>query len=256
MSLLRNIVFISALAGLVAGLAVTGLQYFVTVPLILQAETFEKAGEAASHDHDGNAPAPGHEDGGWAPADGFQRSVLTALANVVTATGFAILLVTLSEMLGGLASWRQGVSWGLAGFAVFILVPSLGLPPEPPAMRAADLGARQVWWLAAVLATGIGLALLAFRRSLPSAVLAVLLIVAPHLVGAPKPASFDTSLPAHLARDFVVAALATSLIFWVLLGGTAGYVRSRFARAAALKRMRWKLQGSALKPWTSPQDRR
>ena len=39
MSLFRNIVFISALAGLVAGLAMTIMQYAGTVPLILRAET-------------------------------------------------------------------------------------------------------------------------------------------------------------------------------------------------------------------------
>jgi cobalt transporter subunit CbtA len=233
MSLFRNIVFISALAGLVAGLAMTGLQYLSTVPLILQAETYENAGAGASHDHAETAHAHDHDEEGWAPADGFERSAFTALANVVTAIGFAILLVTLSEILGGLAGWRQGVFWGLAGFSVFTLAPGLGLPPELPAMPAADLGARQLWWLATVLATGIGLALLVFWRSIPSAILAFLLIVAPHVVGAPKPASFETPVPAALAHDFVVAAVVTSLIFWVLLGGTAGYVRSRFARASA-----------------------
>jgi cobalt transporter subunit CbtA len=233
MSLFRNIVFISALAGLVAGLAMTGLQYFSTVPLILKAETYEKAGAGESHDHGDTAHANGHDEGGWEPADGFERSAFTALANIVTAVGFAILLVTLSEILGGLAGWHQGVFWGLAGFAVFTLAPGLGLPPELPAMPAADLGTRQVWWLATVLATGIGLALLVFRRSLPSAILALLLIVAPHIAGAPKPGSFETPVPATVAHDFVVAAVVTSLIFWVLLGGTAGYVRARFARTSA-----------------------
>ena len=233
MSLFRTIVFISALAGLVAGLAMTGLQYLSTVPLILKAETYERAGVDASQDHGEAAHAHGHDEEGWAPADGFERSAFTALANVVTAIGFAILLVTLSEILGGLAGWRQGVFWGLAGFSVFTLAPGLGLPPELPAMPAADLAARQAWWLATVLATAIGLALLVFRRSIPSTILALLMIVAPHVVGAPKPASFETPVPAALAHDFVVAAVVTSLIFWVLLGGTAGYVRARFAQAGA-----------------------
>jgi cobalt transporter subunit CbtA len=238
MSLFRNVVFISALAGLVAGLALTGLQYLSTVPLILKAETYEEAAGGVSHDHGAVAQnhsgvAHSHDEEGWAPADGFERSAFTALANVVTAIGFAVLLVTASEMLGGLAGWRQGVFWGLAGFATFTLAPGLGLPPELPAMPAADLGARQIWWVATVLATGTGLALLAFRRSLPTAVVAMMLIVAPHLMGAPKPESFETPVPAALAHDFVVAAVVTSLIFWVLLGGTAGYVRSRFARAVA-----------------------
>jgi adenosylcobinamide kinase/adenosylcobinamide-phosphate guanylyltransferase len=48
--------------------------------------------------------------------------------------------------------------WGLAGFAVFTLAPGLGLPPELPAMPAADLLARQVWWIGTAAATAIGLA--------------------------------------------------------------------------------------------------
>ena len=124
MTLFRNIVFVSALAGLVAGLAMTAMQYAGTVPLILQAETYETAepprlrttmgppadgrSGVAAHSHE-------HDDEAWAPTDGFQRSAFTALANIVTAIGFAILLVTASEFAGGLTGWRQGMFWGLGG---------------------------------------------------------------------------------------------------------------------------------------------
>ena len=80
-----------------------------------------------------------HDEEAWAPADGFERFAYTALANVVTAIGFALMLVAVSELAGGIANWRQGVFWGFAGFAVFTLAPGLGLPPELPAMPAADL---------------------------------------------------------------------------------------------------------------------
>ena len=63
---------------------------------------------------------------------------------MVTGIGFALVLVAVSEALGGIAGWRQGLVWGFAGFAVFTLAPGLGLPPELPAMPAADLVARQV----------------------------------------------------------------------------------------------------------------
>jgi len=241
MAIFRNIVFIAALAGLVAGLAMTAMQYAGTVPLILKAETFEGAEPAhdhASHDH---ATAPDaaaaphshdHDEEGWAPEDGFERSAYTALANIVTAIGFALLLVAASELKGGMTGWRQGVFWGLAGFTVFTLAPGLGLPPELPAMPAADLGQRQIWWVATALATGIGLALLVFKQSLPLAVLAVALIVAPHLVGAPQPEGFKTPVPHALAHDFIVMASVTSLVFWVVLGGVAGFARSRVQRTA------------------------
>ena len=54
MAVFRSIVFIAALAGLVAGLAMTGMQYAGTVPLILKAETFET--DAPAHDHGAAAP--------------------------------------------------------------------------------------------------------------------------------------------------------------------------------------------------------
>ncbi|WP_112663416.1 CbtA family protein [Microvirga flavescens] len=238
MALFRNIVFIAALAGLIAGLTMTAMQYAGTVPLILKAETFEGAAEPA-HEHaatPNTAAAPHAHDHdkeeGWAPADGFERSAYTALANVVTAIGFALLLVAASELRGGMSGWRQGIFWGLAGFVVFTLAPGLGLPSELPAMPAAELGQRQIWWVGTALATGIGLALLVFKQSLPLAVLALALIVAPHLVGAPQPESFESPIPEALAHNFVVMASVTSLVFWVVLGGVAGFVRSRAQQMA------------------------
>ena len=47
MTLFRNVVFIAALAGLLAGIVMTAMQTYATVPLILQAETFENAGGGA-----------------------------------------------------------------------------------------------------------------------------------------------------------------------------------------------------------------
>ena len=77
------------------------------------------------------APA---EDEGWAPADGFERFAFSVLANIVTGIGFALVLVAVSEFAGGIGNWRQGIFWGLAGFAAFTLAPGLGLPPELPGM--------------------------------------------------------------------------------------------------------------------------
>ena len=106
---------------------------------------------APAHDHGDAAAAQAgaheHGDDGWSPADGFERTVFSALANIVTGIGFALLLVAASELFGGIKDWRQGLFWGLAGFAVFTLAPGLGLPPELPAMPAAELGARQLWWI-------------------------------------------------------------------------------------------------------------
>ena len=148
--------------------------------------------------------------------------------NVVSGVGFALLLVAVSEFAGGISSWRQGVLWGFAGFAVFTLAPGLGLPPELPAMPAADLFDRQVWWIGTVAATAAGLALIAFRGTMLLSIIGVALIVLPHVIGAPQPASHESPIPADLHHQFVVAVTVTNLIFWVALGGIVGIVRQRF----------------------------
>ena len=244
MTYFRNVVFVAALAGLVAGIVLAALQAYVTVPLILQAETFE--GAAPPSQHAGmetsdaaaesgapaapeSAPAAEQVEEAWSPADGVERFLYTLGANLVGAVGFGLLLVVASEFAGGIANWRQGMFWGLAGFAAFTLAPSLGLPPNMPSMPAADLLPRQAWWVATAAATSAGLALLVFRRTAGLAALGLLLIVAPHVVGAPQPASYETAVPRELHHQFIVSVTVISLIFWVVLGMVAGVVRARFA---------------------------
>jgi cobalt transporter subunit CbtA len=249
MNALRSILFVAALAGLAAGVAMTLMQFFATVPLILEAETFETAaavphdhgaGAVEPHDHGTGVVAPhDHGDGEeWAPADGFPRMSLTAAANLVTAIGFGLLLVAASEFAGGIASWRQGLVWGLAGFAVFTLAPGLGLPPELPGMPAAELGARQGWWIATVVLTAGGLALIAFGRGAWIGVAGAALLVLPHLVGAPQPVSHETAVPSELHHRFVVAVTVTNLVFWLALGLAVSLVRPRFAADLAPPRAR------------------
>ncbi|RUV58160.1 MAG: cobalt transporter [Mesorhizobium sp.] len=250
MTLFRNVVFIAAIAGLVAGVVLACMQAYATVPLILKAEVYEQAGGGHTHDHaaappanagetnamTSAAPAPAEaaapEEEGWTPADGFERFAFNIVANVVTGIGFALILVAASEFAGGIGNWRQGLFWGFAGFAVFTLAPNLGLPPELPAMPAADLTQRQIWWTATVMATAAGLGLLAFRKSLPLALIAVALIVAPHIVGAPQPDSFESPIPEGLHHQFVVAVTLTNLVFWLVLGGIVGVVRGRLTGTA------------------------
>ncbi|HET9067333.1 MAG TPA: CbtA family protein, partial [Amaricoccus sp.] len=221
--------FLAVAAGLIAGLVMTVLQARFTVPLIVAAETYETA--APAHSHDAATPAHGHDDEAWAPADGFERMAFTTAANLVTAVGFALLLLAAAEFAaefaGGIAGWRSGLFWGLAGFAVFTLAPGLGLPPELPAMPAAELLPRQIWWIGTVAAAAAGIALIFLGKSPALAGLGVALLVIPHLVGAPQPASFESPIPEGLHHRFVVAVTMTSLVFWALLGTLAGVLRPR-----------------------------
>ncbi len=218
----RRIVFTAALAGLISGLFLFLVQTFSVIPLIHEAETYETAAKTTPQP---TTPPPEPSGG----AD-LQRAALTALANVITAIGFGFLLTAGLSLRGG-AGLKYGLLWGLGGFAAFSLSPGLGLPPELPGTVAAGLFERQSWWMGAVAATAAGLALLVFARGGMWKALGALLIVFPHLIGAPQPAHHGGLAPEALQRQFIVAALAASGIFWLLLGGLCGYLFERFERA-------------------------
>ena len=222
----RGIFFVALCAGAVAGGVMSVLHQVVRVPLIEQAEGFE---DAAAH-HARNATQatapPRRDDHG---ASGVHRVLLTILADLLAGVGFALLLSAGLALRGGSISLGQGMVWGVAGFAVFSLAPALGLPPELPGAESAGLAARQVWWLATAAATAGGLALLAFGYRLILALMGLVLIAAPHLIGAPQAVVHAAVVPAELTRTFIMGAMAINLVFWVVLGAVCVFFMRRFA---------------------------
>lgn len=244
MPVFRSIVFSAALAGLIVGVVISIAQFFGTVPLIQQSEVYERkaATPPAAHEHasatQGQAKnqdkAHSHESE-WEPEQGFQRNAFTVGANVLTAIGFALLLSGVYAIRGRHVTWRQvtwreGLLWGLAGFVVFTAAPGLGLPPELPGMPVAPLTARQTWWIATAAATAGGLCLLAFRTNAWAAILGLVLIALPHLIGAPLAPEAHSEVPAALSHRFIVVVTLTSLLFWALLGVATSIAFGRISR--------------------------
>lgn len=221
-------------AGAVAGILAWGMHQLRAVPLILQAETYEQAAESpspAAAEPTPTASAAGaqaHAAQPDAPADNpLRRHALGFLTSTLVGVGYAFLLVGAIVLRGRTVDWRAGALWGLGGFVAFAAAPALGLPPELPGMSAAAVGPRQVWWLATALATAGGLAALVFAGRFPWRAAGIVLIVLPHLIGAPKVAPESGLLPAELAAEFAVQALLTSALFWLALGATAGHLLGR-----------------------------
>jgi len=219
--MIAKIIIAAALAGLIAGLVVAGIQHVRVTPLIHAAEKYEKAD--ASHQHGAAA---------WEPANGLERTLYTVAADLVAGVGFALLLAAVSLLSGLPLTVSNGAIWGLAGFAAFTLAPSAGLPPELPGMPVADLAARQAWWWLTVALTGLGiLTAVRIRRPWGWAAGPVLAIV-PHVIGAPQPASHETLVPATLANSFAANAIAAQAVFWVVLGVALGYLMARLAHTS------------------------
>ncbi|MEQ1545470.1 CbtA family protein [Methyloglobulus sp.] len=227
-----RLMVVSALwSGLWAGLLLTAVQNIQVIPTLLQAEVYEeRAATLPTHTHSdsGVMQTHQHEDETWQPQNGWERTAYTAVANISLAVGFALLMGAASNLRGGISHWRNGLLWGLAGYTVFFVAPSLGLPPEVPGTEAAALKDRQLWWLMAVFDTAFGLWLIAFSKTKSNKVLGLILLLSPHfLIRAPQPEVHSSTAPAELVQSFIMATTLANAVFWLALGGLMGLFLSK-----------------------------
>jgi cobalt transporter subunit CbtA len=235
-------------AGLLAGALISLVQHFTTTPLIIRAETFERAAVRQGGEHDtagsgvGSGVAAHHADTHHHHGSGFvsqaepaavERLLFTILADVLVGVGSAFLVVA-ALAWGGEANirGRTGLAWGAAGFVVFTLAPSLGLPPELPGVFAAELAARQLWWTFAAASAAVGLGLLTFGPKTIFKALGVVVALVPHFVGAPAPEALGGDVAPELAGQFAATSIAVSALFWAVLGWLSAVFYRRFGENA------------------------
>lgn len=213
---LRGLLVPALLAALAAGVVMTVLQQTFLEPLILQAENLELARDLHAVTEFDAA-----------------RAGYTLLFNCLGAFGYGLLLAACYALRGGVTA-KAGVLWGLAGFASFSLAPALGLPPELPGTQAADLVARQMWWVLTATTTAAGLACIAFSRRRALQLLGVVVIAVPHIAGAPQVSEpHSGGVPEQMIRAFVAGSLGVSASMWLVLGvATAALMHSSASSAA------------------------
>jgi len=242
------------------GLLATGLQHWQVLPLLFDAEAFERR---LSEEHE-------HEAEPWAPEDGAERTSYTILSNIAISWGFALALHAGMLLYNRPVTAWQGVGLGVGGWVTFILSPCAGLSPELPGMAGAELLLRQEWWLGACIASALGIAIalsggLVARAAackpgaathavrLAAVLLGGIVLMAPHMAGAPHPAEGGEAEGGHrslalaaveggypggarraldghseaegaagpplgMAAEFSVAVLLTTAVYWVLMG--------------------------------------
>jgi cobalt transporter subunit CbtA len=187
------------------------------IPQAKDQPTTEAAPTDAASGHAGH---DGH--GSGKEASPLKRHGLTVLFAALIYSGFALLLVSgyaMAGQFGQKVMTRDGLLWGLAGFVALQLAPAMGLSPELPGTMGAALEARQLWWVGTAIATAGGLGLLAFGRTAVVWAVGLILLAAPHIIGAPEVSGFSGVAPPELAAGFAARSLGVGLCAWVFLGG-------------------------------------
>jgi len=227
----RRLILSAVFVGILSGVIFSAAQHFTITPILLASEVFEQdePGEAHQHHHGDMAMAAVEATPEWAPSDGIERSSYSAGANILAAIGFSsIFLVIMSQLVLRQKvelNVKVGVLSGLLAYAVFFVIPSLGLPPEIPGSSADLLKNRQSWWLMAVVA-GAFAALVIIFAPLKYKALGLVSVAVPFIIGAPH---YDGPMFNHpdpqavasleaLHQQFVVATGLSNLIFWLVLG--------------------------------------
>jgi cobalt transporter subunit CbtA len=240
-----RIVLVALITGLVAGGLVAILQQSTVVPLILEAEVYERAAAHAATQMPGmdmsktgtattlaaGSPASsGHDMTGLdeEPWTGQPRVLVTTISLIGATFGWTLILLALVVMAGDELDWRRALVWGAAGFAAVGLAPAMGLAPELPGAAVTDLTMRQLWWMGTAISTASALWLILRRRSHATLALAVLLLLAPHVIGAPHAEKPMSTVPAELASEFTARSLVLQSVLWLLLSATAGYLWLRW----------------------------
>jgi cobalt transporter subunit CbtA len=218
-------VVVSALiAGFGAGLFAAALQFAFVQPILLHAELFE-TGALAHFGADPSAAHVAHEG-----SIDIMRDGLSVMFSSLIYVGYALMLLALmvaAEERGQPITARHGLIWGIAGWITVQMAPAFGLAPELPGMNAADVEARQIWWFGTVAATGIGLWLIAFGRNWAMWGAAIILLAAPHIIGAPMPDTLTGPAPPELGAEFAARAIGVGLAVWAVLGLLLGAVWSK-----------------------------
>tara|TARA_B100000579_G_C22538885_1_gene714266 strand:- start:7 stop:750 length:744 start_codon:yes stop_codon:yes gene_type:complete len=223
------------LSGLLVGILISGVQMLKVVPLIYKAENLgvNLSDQINIPEKTENLKLDPSEDE-WMPEDGFERSFYTSISNVITGFAFSLMLVSVFLLRDKPVTFRSGFFWGVVGFFVFSVAPSLGLPPELPGKTAAALEDRQLWWLFTVIFTAFGIGLLTESKSVAPKILALILLLLPHIIGPPNPDLFETTIPKELALQFIFVSLLTSAFFWIIVGVLSAYLYQKWIQKYAV----------------------
>ncbi|MCF6315394.1 MAG: CbtA family protein [Marinosulfonomonas sp.] len=224
-------------AGLIAGLIAVLLQFALMQSLILEGEEYETGNKShfggvlvlnEALEASGEAATEVEEE----PENLLKRYSLAFFAQFIVFVGWGLIMVAgfaVADRFGRKVTVKDGLLWGIAGFAAVHMAPAIGLAPELPGTPAAELELRQLWWVTTVIATAMALALFAYGRSALFVGIGLILLVAPHLIGAPRLDGYAGLAPPELSGEYVARSLAVSMAIWAVLGLAAGYFWNRNA---------------------------
>ena len=221
----RTLVLSAFFIAIVAGLVFSAYQALIITPIIVNSEVYEVAEPVSNQPEVIEA---------WVPEDGLERHSWSFATNFLLCFAYALILLSAMTIKSSVNTIK-GLFWGGAAYLSIFVAPALGLPPEIPGMEAAHLEGRQAWWIFTVIITLLALWLIAFQSPI-NKVIGIVLIVIPHIIGAPQPeihgfANTDVKVIEALTplwHDFILQTSIANALLWFVIGGLSGYLVKKY----------------------------
>lgn len=221
-------------AGFAAGLTSAVLIWLVVEPVIRRALAIEEARRTAHHGH-AEEPLVSR---GLQVAGGAGTSVVVG---VLFGVVFAVVFARVRHRLPGSSDFIRSAVLTALGFFVFVLVPALKIPANPPAVGDPETVTERtlIYVLSILLGLGVVCAVATLNRCLhrvgaPDSTrysldmsAAVTGVVAILVLAPSSPDSVPGDVPASLLWDFRLASLAQLATMWAVLGMTFGLLVDR-----------------------------
>ena len=210
----QRIVFSASIAGLLSGLLVTFLLQVWITPLIRSAEKFEIKSTLNTKNHHHDSDSKEHF---------FSKPFFkTFTANTITSISFALLIISTGGFLKKFDT-KKGLFWGIGGFIVFSLMPSMVIDPKLPGDLSLTLSKHNLLWLLTTTCSAIGLLFIIFSKKFIGKLFGLIILTIPHLIPSSIPELKTTKELKIIQEEFYLSVLITSLIFWSFLGTTSGF---------------------------------
>jgi predicted cobalt transporter CbtA len=221
-----------ALAGAAAGLLSALVMWLHTEPVIRRALAIE---EARGHHTGGHH----HDEIVSRTAQVLFGAATATVAAVLFGIVFAVVFARTRHRLPGLTDHARALWLAVFGYGVFVLLPALAIPANPPAVGDPGTVTRRT--LIYALSILVGLLVVgvvgamdrvlrsrddAVRRSADAAAAVVLTAVALWLLPG-TPDRIPADVPAALIWDFRVASLVQLATMWAVLGTVFGLLTVR-----------------------------
>jgi len=229
-----------AVSGAAAGLAAALVMWLLTEPVIRRALVIEDARAHAGGGHTHSDEVVSRT------AQVLVGAFTAALVGLLFGLVFAVVFARTRHRLPGLGDHSRALWLALLGFGVFVLLPALAVPADPPGVGDPDTVTRRtlvylLTILVGLLLVGIvtGLDSLLRRRGttqpvrLTADLVAVAVLVPLTVWLLPAAASaVPADVPADLVWDFRLASLAQQAAMWLVLACVFSLLQSRRTTAA------------------------